>query len=73
MINWKCPEDDKTEIFEKTNKHYMTFEAHDVGTISCIRWFFKLPTQNCGNQKFRKISCGGNWISSDFSYVKGFL
>ena len=37
MINWKCPEDDKTEIFEKTNKHYMTFEAHDVGTISCIR------------------------------------
>ena len=37
MINWKCPADDKTEIFEKTNKHYMTFEANDIGNIKCIR------------------------------------
>ena len=37
MINWRMPENDKTEIFDKSNKHYMTFESASVGKIQCIR------------------------------------
>ena len=37
LIQWKQPDYDKTEIFDKNNKHYLTMHARDVGKITSIR------------------------------------